>query len=361
MSVQVFHFISHINGGGAESAVRDLVKHQNNSVSVNLITFNAGGFNVDCDSNIHLIKGNCTFIKVFKFAKLLYQLKNRFGDQLIIHTHLTWALYLTCLIRSFTKFKHIHTEHSVTTKRRKIWFKNIEIFVYRSLDAVIYVSEAAKGSLETWVGKSNVGRSAVIYNLFDLSNFNLKKSYDRPQTHFLSVGRLVKSKGFDKTILAFSKLEHLNYEYHIVGEGVENKRLQSLINDYALNERIFIHPWTNDISDFYHSSDILLIPSKFESFGLVSLEAQACGLHVLAADIDGLRETAVIEKLFHTVSDPEIINSWQIAITKFIALRRLGCLSEDEHANFRRFTSHTILHEYWNIYAKVINEHKFYK
>ena len=190
MSIQVFHFISHINGGGAEKAVRDLVSHQNEAVKVNLITFYTGGLKVDCQKNIYLIRGSYTISKIINFVKLLYQLRKQFGNQLIIHTHLTWALYLTFIIKNFIKFRHIHTEHSVTS-RRKIWFKNFEILVYRSLEAITYVSEAAKVSLENWVGVRNIHRSSIIYNLFDLSSFTIKNSSNSPRIRFLSVGRLV--------------------------------------------------------------------------------------------------------------------------------------------------------------------------
>ena len=73
--------------------------------------------------NIYLIRGSYTISKIINFVKLLYQLRKQFGNQLIIHTHLTWALYLTFIIKNFIKFRHIHTEHSVTSRGVKFGLK----------------------------------------------------------------------------------------------------------------------------------------------------------------------------------------------------------------------------------------------
>ena len=72
-------------------------------------------------------------------------------------------------------------------------------------------------------------------------------------------------------------------------------------------------------------------------------------------------ETAVVERLFHTISDPDNINSWETAIKNVSGLSRVRSLSEEELINFDRFSCDAIMSEYWKIYAEVVSEHKFYK
>ena len=75
----------------------------------------------------------------------------------------------------------------------------------------------------------------------------------------------------------------------------EVARLQRLAGSLGLGDRVsFIPPQAHArLSDFYSVSDLVLVPSRSESFGLVALEAQACGRPVVAAGVGGLRYTVV--------------------------------------------------------------------
>jgi D-inositol-3-phosphate glycosyltransferase len=73
--------------------------------------------------------------------------------------------------------------------------------------------------------------------------------------------------------------------------GVEVSRLMGLAGALGVSERVMLFPPQpqHKLADFYAAADVVLVPSRSESFGLVALEAQACGTPVVAASVGGLR------------------------------------------------------------------------
>jgi D-inositol-3-phosphate glycosyltransferase len=67
--------------------------------------------------------------------------------------------------------------------------------------------------------------------------------------------------------------------------------LHALVADLGLERRVrFVAPLPHDrLADYYRAADVCVVPSRTESFGLVALEAAACGTPVVAADVGGLR------------------------------------------------------------------------
>ncbi len=75
------------------------------------------------------------------------------------------------------------------------------------------------------------------------------------------------------------------------GHGVEVARIMDLASALGVSERVILFPAQPQtrLPDFYAASEVVLVPSRSESFGLVALEAQACGTPVVAAAVGGLR------------------------------------------------------------------------
>lgn len=82
------------------------------------------------------------------------------------------------------------------------------------------------------------------------------------------------------------------------GAGVTVESLRSLAMDLGVSDRLVIHDPVphHEMPVFYRSLDALIVPSRTESFGLVAIEASACGVPVVASDVGGLR-TAVRDQV----------------------------------------------------------------
>jgi len=117
---------------------------------------------------------------------------------------------------------------------------------------------------------------------------------DRPVVLF--VGRIQPLKGPDVAIRALAELDRPDAQLLIVGgasgvEGdVETARAHALVDELGLHDRVsFVEPQPHHIlSTYYRAADVVLAPSRSESFGLVALEAAACGVPVVASAVGGL-------------------------------------------------------------------------
>lgn len=112
----------------------------------------------------------------------------------------------------------------------------------------------------------------------------------------LFVGRIQPLKGADVAVRALAALNRRDAQLLIVGgaSGTEGDRevsyLHSLIDEFHLNDQVrLVAPQAHHmLSTYYRAADAVLVPSRSESFGLVALEAAACGTPVIASAVGGL-------------------------------------------------------------------------
>jgi D-inositol-3-phosphate glycosyltransferase len=120
--------------------------------------------------------------------------------------------------------------------------------------------------------------------------------FDTDRPLLLFVGRIQPLKGPDVAIRALYELGDPTAELVIVGgaSGVdgdaETQRAHLLVDELGLHDRVrFVEPQPHHIlSTYYRAADVVLAPSRSESFGLVALEAAACGVPVVASAVGGL-------------------------------------------------------------------------
>jgi D-inositol-3-phosphate glycosyltransferase len=113
----------------------------------------------------------------------------------------------------------------------------------------------------------------------------------------LFVGRIQPLKGVDVAIEALAHLERKDAVLVVVGgpSGTDGDRelahARELVARHGLGDRVrFVEPQPHHLlSTYYRAADVCVVPSRSESFGLVALEAAACGTPVVAAAVGGLR------------------------------------------------------------------------
>ena len=130
----------------------------------------------------------------------------------------------------------------------------------------------------------------VIYNPLTLEPGKISQGDSK---RFLAVGRFShRHKGFDLLIEAFNIFAKDNKEWvlDIVGEGVEEPLYRKMIADYQLEERIALHPFTNNIQEYYSQAQVYILSSRWEGFGLVLVEAMAHGLPIVSSDLPTSKE-----------------------------------------------------------------------
>jgi D-inositol-3-phosphate glycosyltransferase len=130
----------------------------------------------------------------------------------------------------------------------------------------------------------------------------------------LFVGRIQPLKGVAVAVRTLAALGPELADARLVVVGgpsgphgeAEVDRLAALVEELGLGDRVvFVPPRPHELlSTFYRAADVVLVPSRSESFGLVALEAAACGIPVVASDVGGLRSLVDHGRTGYLVEDP---------------------------------------------------------
>lgn len=161
------------------------------------------------------------------------------------------------------------------------------VYQFQKLDDVIVL---CNHDAETYQKYDSCFLPSVIYNPLTLIPGKLSEGDSH---RFLAVGRFSQQhKGFDLLIEAFHIFAQQNSDWKldIVGEGVEEELYKSLIQKYHLENRVYIHPFTNNIQDYYSKAQVYVLSSRWEGFGLVLVEAMAHGLPIVSSDLPTSKE-----------------------------------------------------------------------
>jgi D-inositol-3-phosphate glycosyltransferase len=209
----------------------------------------------------------------------------------------------------------------------------------------------------------------------DLYNFTPKRKdaranlgLDKSKLIVSFVGRIQPHKGPEVLIRAISEMMVHNPELRadlqvlITGgaSGVRNYediRMRELVTWLKLDDVIkFLDPISREkIPDLYRSSDLVCVPSYSESFGLVALEAQACGTPVVASAVGGLR-TAVADGISGVLVDGHNPKAWSSVIARLLMepqrriLLSMGAVEHASHFGWDVTARRTL-----DVYDRLIN------
>ena len=165
-----------------------------------------------------------------------------------------------------------------------------EILLYKCYNPMKAVRQAnllitlTHGDADCW-RKLGVDRINVVPNPVTRRDEVLPTTARRPG-RIIAVGRYTPQKRMDRLIDAFSLIAPANpvWTLDIFGEGEERENLEKRIAAQGMEGRIRLLPPTSDIYSEYLSSQFFVLGSDFEGFGLVVIEAMACGLPVVSTD-----------------------------------------------------------------------------
>lgn len=225
---------------------------------------------------------------MFLFRKVLRN--NGLPD--IVHSHFATFGAIAAILKQKYNIPFVHTEHSseisesLSDRKKKIYGK-----AYKMADSVISVSKCLCDSLKNIF---NI-KSTEIYNIIDLNIYKYDKNnsfsdISKPFT-FVSVGGLIYRKGFDLLINAFSILinNNINAKLVIIGNGPMLGTLKEKANNLNISNKITFTGYLSrsKISKILADSQVFVLASRHETFGVVYAEAMAAGLPVIATMCGG--------------------------------------------------------------------------
>ena len=283
--MRVVHVINSLpRVGGAERLVLDLARCSAEK-PVPVIAWwstDNGLLELDTEGCIDLIA-----LRPFSFAALRRAVRALSQAQ-VVHVHLFPSLYLAPLIPKPV----LYTEHNTWNRRRdRPWLRPVERWCYRRLAKVVSISIGTEAALREWLGESPRG-SEVIPNGISLERFEgaLRSPPQGPEVVLGMVARFAPEKD-QETLLRALPLLPSRYRLVLGGDGRLRPEAEALARSLGLGERVKFVGVVHDVQAFFRSIDLYVQSSNADGFSIVTVEAMACGLPVIASDIDGLRDT----------------------------------------------------------------------
>lgn len=286
--------------------------------------------------------------------KLLYSIHQiiKNNEITIVHTHHRMAAFYIRLLKLFnSKLKHIYTAHNVFKDKLPLYR-----FALKNAKSVA-VGEAVNKNLKEDVGITD---SRVIYNGVVL------KETDDQVDEIISYGgiklgcvaRLSEQKGLTYLLDAISLLTIKDIRLFIVGDGELRNELENKVKELHLQDSVTFLGYRKDIVECINSFDFCVLPSVFEGFGLVAIEAFMNSKTLVATDIPGLNEVVTNKNgILVPAKDPAALASAIDKLAMDATLRQeLASQAKKDYEN--KFSYPLFLENYRELYRELKGESK---
>ena len=263
---------------------------------------------------------------LWRFRKLITEFQPD-----VVNSHLVHANILTRLLRLVAPMPRlVSSAHNTNEQGRG------RMLAYRLTDRLADIStNVSNEAVEAFEhqGALRPGRMVAIHNSIDIAvfTFNLaarervrsELNLDKAVPLLLAVGRLRESKDYPNLLRAFASLEGspVQPQLAIVGDGPLRGELEVMAKSLGVADRVHFLGVRHDVPALMAASDVFVLSSAWEGFGLVAAEAMACERPVVATDCGGVREV---------VADAGFLVPPRNSPALTEAMRRALCLSDGE-------------------------------
>lgn len=296
---RVLHVITGIDVGGAES---------------HLLSLCEGLVDRGFDVTVAYLKGEgelatefreagCDVVRIgirtdadpIGFAKLLAHVAREDYD--VVHGHLfhgnVYGVTAATLARVPVVVSSKHNDPPFWAQQP---YRTIHDLTLSQVDEVFPISDSVRRYLLETTSVSPGKVQTIRYGL-DTDPFDTVKGVENVRTEFEgerlvgTVARLTEQKDLTTLIRAFAKI-HEDHDTHlaIVGRGERRAELEQLVDDHGLESAVTFTGFRDDIPALMHAFDVFALPSRWEGFGVVFLEAMAAGIPVIASDTSAIPE-----------------------------------------------------------------------
>ncbi len=230
-----------------------------------------------------------------RIEKLIERVLQDKGKIDLLHFHSCfWAGICGPYIKEVFEIPYIITEHTSihNSKQIKKSYMNRICDAYSKADKLISVSKSLKNELLQIVDRE----ISVIHNFIDGNRFNIRDEYIKPNIifKFFSLAFLVDGKGFEELIDACELLRNRGYEFvlEIGGDGYLRQKLENKVREKSLTDNIWFLGMLSreEVVLKMNQCDAFILASKYETFGVVYIEALACGRPIIGIKNGGFEE-----------------------------------------------------------------------
>ncbi|MEK7484300.1 MAG: glycosyltransferase [Planctomycetota bacterium] len=303
--------------------------------------------------------------ELWKLLKLYHYLRK--NQIQILHTHLFHANILGRVTGFFAGVRQILSSVHIVERRFRPWHFWLESLTHPLIRYEVGVSPAVTSFMKekTWIPER---KFRTILNGIDLKPFQeaSKQKYSKKEILGVSeeqawilgsVGRLTLQKGYLFLIEVYEQFRKQCPEPNylvIIGEGEERHTLEEKIRELHLEPYVFLLGYRQDIPACLRCFDLFVMPSLYEGFGLVAVEAMASGVPVLANAVDSLKDLIEEGKTGFLVT-PQDSQKWTDKLmTLFVRRDHLTQIIETAKTGAQQFREDRMVEEYKLLYSDML-------
>ena len=293
-------FIPNFEAGGAERVMIRLAQglvERGHQVDL-LVLSDRGAYRAEVDSKVNIVNLGATRALFGIYPLIKYLRAKRPTTLLSAIFHANFIAVISVWL-SGTNTWLVISEHNTldlikSSVNRFVWqiFKLAVRMTYPYADSVVCVSSGIANGLVVAIPRLSpnlnvIANPVITDEVLKLSLETVDHQWLAPGQPplVLAVGRLVRAKGFDLLIEAFSQvLSKQAANLLILGEGAERTSLQAQIDGFRLSKHVCLYGFTANPYAWMSKADLFVLPSRHEGLPGALIEAMACGCKVLATD-----------------------------------------------------------------------------
>lgn len=282
----------------------------------------------------------------------------------VLHFHEPWVPVLSRQILSRSRAVNIATFHAKLpeTVMSRTMAKAVTPYTKSALK-YLHRLTAVSGAAAEWVSTLTDDPITIIPNGIDLKRFKPAKQAKTPSDRktLLYISRIEKRKGLKYLLEAYNELakEHEDVQLIVAGDGPDREKLEAMVQAMMIPNVTFLGYVSDEVKmELLQNADLFCAPAVYgESFGIILLEAMACGLVTVAGDNSGyvsvMTDTGAI-----SLVDPQNTASFS---------RRLKLLLYEDgmrrdwqkwaKQNVKQYDYVNIIDQYENLYKHSLKNH----
>ncbi|WP_404789248.1 glycosyltransferase family 4 protein [Altericista sp. CCNU0014] len=300
----------------------------------------------------------------FADALLKFQAKDS-GNYPLFHSNYWMSGWVGLQLKQASNIQLVHTYHSLGAVK----YQNLarppvadtrlatERQILERADCVVATSPQEREHLRSLVSRGGYvevipcGTDVETFHRMPQLDARASLGFDAGQKVVLYVGRFDPRKGIETLVRAFAALYERSEDslksqlrLAIVGgcqigqaDAEERSRIEALVAELGIAERTtFAGQVGHDrLPLYYTAADVCVIPSHYEPFGLVAIEAMACGTPVIASDVGGLKFTVVPNET-GLLALPQDVQGFATAIEQVLTQARWSTQAKDRATTWVR-------------------------
>jgi glycosyltransferase involved in cell wall biosynthesis len=252
-------------------------------------------------------------------------------------------------------------DDELKSKLARAGMRELTASVYRAADRVLTISHEMARELEREL-ELDPARVRTVENAVDIDEVRRRAqepiALELEGPYIIAVGRLEKQKGFDVLLRAFAQSAHRDtHRLLVLGQGKERDALLGLARELGIGARVLLPGWDDNPWALMRRAELFVMPSRWEGFGNVAIEALASEVPVIVSDCSYGPKEIVRDGEHGLVVPVDDVEATRAAIDRMLGDAALRArFVQAGAARARDFDVRTIVGRYEQLFAEVARE-----